>query len=241
MQKTHPGKGKPLYRMFNNIPHRYDLMNRMLTLRFDEVWRRKATRLILEGTPEKVMDLCTGTGDLAVRIASQSKKTTDITALDFSENMLDLARLKSERNKVDGRIKFIHGDAANLPFKDQTFDSIGIAFAFRNLTFKNALKDDALSEVYRVLRSGGRFIIVESSQPRSLVMKWIFRIYMKVMVDKIGGLISGHRSAYRYLAYSASHFYKADEVSDMLKEKGFTYVEYINLLGGFAAIHIATK
>lgn len=216
-------------------------MNRMLTLRFDEAWRRKATRLILEGNPRNVMDLCTGTGDLAVRIAKNSIENTNITALDFSENMLFLARIKSDRKQVREKINFVHADASKMPFKDQTFDSIGIAFAFRNLTFRNSLKDKALSEIFRVLRSGGRFIIVESSQPKYLFMRWIFRIYMKLVVGKIGGFLSGHRSAYHYLGYSASHFYSAEEVSVMLQETGFTYVEVIRLLGGFAAIHIATK
>ena len=239
--KNNPGEGRPLYRMFNSIPRRYDFMNRLLTLRFDEVWRKKACRLCLQGEPEAVMDLCTGTGDLAVRLAGKANEHTKITALDFSENMLEIAAEKATHRKLGDRIEFVYGDASEMPFHDETFDSIGIAFAFRNLTFKNPLGEKAVAEVYRVLRKGGRFVITESSQPRNSLMRWVFRNYLKLVVDKFGGRISGHRSAYHYLAHSALNYYHPEEVEQLLKNAGFPNVKSIPLMGGIASIHVATK
>ncbi|MBU2652372.1 MAG: ubiquinone/menaquinone biosynthesis methyltransferase [Bacteroidetes bacterium] len=239
--KRNPGEGRPLYRMFNSIPRRYDFMNRLLTLRFDEIWRKKATRFCLQDDPGAVMDLCTGTGDLAVRLAGKANKHTKITALDFSENMLEIAAEKAKNKKFGDRIEFVHGDASEMPFLDESFDSIGIAFAFRNLTFKNPLGEKAVAEVYRVLRNGGRFVITESSQPRNPLMIWVFRNYLKLVVDKFGGKLSGHQSAYHYLAHSALNYYHPKEVEQLLKNVGFSNVKSIPLMGGIAAIHVATK
>lgn len=236
-----PGKGKPLYSMFNRIPGRYDRMNRLLTLSFDERWRKEGAGLCLQDRPERVLDLCTGTGDLALRLARMSEKGTEVHALDFSENMLDLARMKAAKKDVLEKITFHHEDASAMSFPDDYFNSIGIAFAFRNLTFRNPLTGRALKEIYRVLQPGGRFVIMESSRPDSKFMNILFRIYMNIMVKHLGGMISGHKTAYNYLAYSAIHFHTNREIQDMLAGAGFSMIRSDPKLMGAAAVHIAVK
>lgn len=230
---------RPLYKMFNEVPQRYDLLNRFLTWRFDEIWRKKAAKKCIDNKPVKVLDLCTGTGDLAVRIAKLVNSKTEITGLDFSQPMLDVAKTKAEKASVE--VQFILGDAANLPFPDNHFDSIGIAFAFRNLTFHNPHMKKYLSEILRTLKKGKTFVIVETGQPQSRLVRALFHFYLKVMVSKAGGLISGHKGAYKYLAHSAINYFNNEELKSLLLDAGFSSIKHQNLLGGIAAIYVAIK
>ena len=231
---------RPLHKMFMAVPPSYDFLNRLLTLRMDEHWRRRAARLILEGNPLKVLDLCTGTGDLALHICKRSGPHTEVFALDYSAAMLDIARKKASKKRFKD-VQFLQGDAAAMPFKDDDLDAIGIAFAFRNLTFKNPDRDRFLAEILRVLKPGGRFVAVETSQPTNAVMRFLFRTYMRVITKPIGGLLSGHRGAYHYLAHSAIHYYQAPELKQILLAAGFSEVNYQHLLGGVAALWVCRK
>ncbi len=232
--------GRPLHQIFSTIPGRYDLINRLFTWRMDEVWRKRAAREICRPNPVRIMDLCTGTGDLAIHIAGNSRQDAAITGFDFSIPMLEIAKKKAIR-KGQQRIQFIHGDAANMPFPDQHFDAVGIAFAFRNLTYKNPDADRFLKEILRVLKTGGRFVIVESSQPENPLMRTLFRIYTNNMVCRVGGLISGNRRAYKYLSTSVINFYPPDEICKMLISAGFHEANFQRLMKGAAALHIAVK
>jgi demethylmenaquinone methyltransferase/2-methoxy-6-polyprenyl-1,4-benzoquinol methylase len=225
--------------MFSEVPRRYDLINRLFTLRFDEKWRRMASAECLRGNAARVLDLCTGTGDLAVRLAAGAGTRSMIFATDFSLPMLEVAQLKAARSGV--AIRFIAGDAAELPFRDDAFGVIGTAFAFRNLTYRNPGRDRYLSEILRILAPGGKFVIVESSQPRLRIYRLIVHFYMKAAVSFMGGLISGQPGAYRYLAHSAVNFFNPDELAGILRSAGFNRVEYHTLLGGVAAIHVGYK
>ncbi|MCK5465799.1 MAG: bifunctional demethylmenaquinone methyltransferase/2-methoxy-6-polyprenyl-1,4-benzoquinol methylase UbiE [Bacteroidales bacterium] len=231
---------RPLEKMFNEVPVRYDMLNRVITWRLDERWRKAAVRKCLEGEPSRVLDLCTGTGDLAIRLARQVNGQTKIQALDYSQPMLAVAREKADKASLSN-IEFIHGDAASLPLENEDLDVIGIAFAFRNLTYKNPDRERFLQEIYRVLKPHGKFVIVESSQPENRVMKSLFRIYLKVFVAGIGGWLSGHKGAYRYLAASARNFYEPSEIKQFLSDTGFSKVEYRPFLGGIAGLTVATK
>lgn len=231
---------RPLFRMFNEVPGRYDMMNRILTLGQDERWRKKATKLCLDEDPESVLDICTGTADLALRIAKMSKKPISITASDFSQPMLDVAAMKAQ--KLNGqKLDFVLADTADLPFDDNKFNVTTIGFAFRNLTFKNKFAEQYLAEILRTLKPGGIFIIAESSQPKNLILKFGFRIYLKVWVQWLGGLMSGHRKAYRYLAVSARDYYSPEEVGKLLEDNGFVEFNSKQMLGGSAAIYSARK
>jgi len=227
--------------MFSRVPHRYDLLNRFLTLGLDQRWRRKAAAVCLESNPERIMDLCSGTGDLAIELAKYAKPETEIIAADFCEPMLEVAKRKAARIGLEDRITFQVADAASLPFEYSCFDVVGIAFGFRNLTFKNPKSELYLEEIFRVISPGGRLVIVETSQPESSLLKKISGVYYSSVVKPAGNVISGQTGAYTYLAYSARNYFKPSNVQDMLKYIGFTSVEYRPIWRGIAGIHVASK
>jgi demethylmenaquinone methyltransferase/2-methoxy-6-polyprenyl-1,4-benzoquinol methylase len=232
---------QPLKRMFDTVHGRYDLLNRLLTLRFDERWRRRAAKVCLDGEPSRVLDLCCGTGDLALQLARQSDSGVEVVGLDFSPTMLREARKKGAQMHGTRAVHFLMGDASDMQFQSDSFDVVGIAFAFRNLTWRNRLQEEVLVEVLRVLRPGGRFVIVETSQPENRVLRAAFHRYMGVMVARVGGAVSRRKGAYRYLARSAQKFYDSDGVCVLLARAGFEGIEAEALLSGVAAIHVALK
>lgn len=231
----------PLKRMFDAVPRRYDLLNRVLTLGQDERWRRRAARRCLEDAPKRVLDLCCGTGDLTRLLALRAENATDIFGLDYSAEMLGLARAKLAAVKSAKPVRFVEGDAAAMKFPDGSFDAVGIAFAFRNLTWRNPLRERALGEVLRVLRPGGRFVIVETSQPTGRLLRAGFHAYLKMIAGPMGTVLSRHPSAYRYLAESARKFFASNEVNARLQSAGFEFVSVEPLLGGAAAVHVVRK
>jgi len=231
---------RPLFRMFNEVPGRYDIMNRVLTLGQDERWRKKAVKIALKEKPEKVLDICTGTADLALRIARDAEGQIEITASDFSQPMLDVAALKAEKQKGQ-EVDFVLADTADLPFEENHFDATTIGFAFRNLTYRNKFAKQYLAEIRRTLKPGGIFIIAESSQPSNPLLLFGFRIYLRIWVQGLGGLLSGHGKAYRYLAVSAKNYFNPHEVQDLLEKNGFDDFQEYPLLGGTAAIYTVRK
>ena len=186
------------------------------------------------------MDLCTGTGDLAMHIAGIAKSGTEITGFDYSRPMLDIAEQKAQQSGT-GKIRFVLGDAAKMVFTDDYFDAIGIAFAFRNLTYKNSDSEKFLAEIFRVLKPGGKFVIVESSQPANGLLRFLFHTYTKTMVYHLGSWISGNKTAYRYLANSVIDYFTPEEVTALLQKTGFSEIRHIPLMGGVAAIHVTIK
>ena len=233
-------EGRPLYKIFTAVPPSYDLINRIFTLRLDEKWRILAAQECLAGHPGKILDLCTGTGDLAIRLAKMSSGKQEIIGYDYSEPMLDLAKRKAIKRK-QANIRFLQGDAAAMPFTDGYFDTIGIAFAFRNLTFKNHDTPKFLAEIHRILKPGGKFVIVESSQPKWPWLRALFRFYTRYIVYPVGSLVSGNKGAYRYLSYSVIHYYKPEDICVLLKDYGFSEVTFKRLAGGISALHVAVK
>lgn len=231
---------RPLQKMFMDVPPSYDFLNRLLTFRMDEVWRKKAAFVILSGAPERVLDLCTGTGDLALRLQRNAGKETVVFALDYSEPMLNQARKKASKKNLSNE-NFFHGDAASMPFSDEYFDRVGIAFAFRNLTYKNPDTDKFLAEIVRVLKPGGLFVAVETSQPGNALWRSLYHFYLRYITAPLGGLISGHRGAYKYLSWSAINYYTSAELKMILLEAGFSSVEYKNFMGGVAGLWIGKK
>jgi len=226
--------------MFSQVPERYDFLNRLFTLGMDQRWRKLAVGICLDKDPRRIMDLCSGTGDLAIEIAKQASFTTEIISADFCAPMLELAKRKAAKLRLDKRINFQLADAANLPFEDGYFDAVGIGFGFRNLTFKNPRSELYLKEIRRVISSGGKLVIVETSQPDFIILKWLVHLYLRSIVAPVGKAISRHPGAYGYLAYSARNYYSPVEVRNLLRHFGFGSVEHITLWHGIAAIHIAT-
>ncbi len=233
------GGTRPLQGMFSGVPRRYDIINRLFTLRLDQRWRRAAARECLSGSPRRVLDLCAGTGDLAIRLSSKKDPGTFVAGADFAPPMLALARRKAAR--AGAAAPFVAGDASRLPFRDGSFDAVGIAFGFRNLTYRNPGRDRHLAEILRVLAPGGRLVIVESSRPRSRAIRLLSDLYVKLAVATLGGLLSGQRGAYRYLAHSAVNFFAPEELAGMLRAAGFSAVTWRPFMGGVAALHVAVK
>ena len=234
-------RNKPLHHMFTAVPHRYDLVNHIITWGLDKRWRWKAARECLTSQPSKVLDLCCGTGDLAVNLARLAENNVELTGIDYSQPMLEIATKKAEPLARERKISFVYGDADNLPFPDGYFGCVGISFAFRNLTYKNSLAWQHIAEVLRVLSPGGRYVIVESSQPKSKLVRMIFHWYLRWFVYRVGYFLSRNKGAYHYLAESASRFYTPEEVEEVLLKAGFRRVSYQSLFFGAAGIHVAVK
>jgi demethylmenaquinone methyltransferase / 2-methoxy-6-polyprenyl-1,4-benzoquinol methylase len=233
------GSKKPLYVIFTDIPPHYDLINRLITLGLDKGWRRKAAMECIAARPQKFLDLCCGTGDLAIDVAVLADYPIEVKGLGYSQPMLDIAASKAKQKGKT--IKFTQGDASKLPFPSGYFDCIGISFAFRNLTYKNPLAKDHLAEIVRVLKPGGKCVIVESSQPYSRFIRSCYHFYMRQYVYRVGAWLSKNKPAYRYLAESASNYFSPPEMKDFLINSGFKSVSYRPLFFGASGIYSATK
>jgi len=236
-----PNNSRPLYHIFTRIPGRYDLINHVITLGMDNGWRRQAALACLRDRPGRILDICCGTGDLAITIAQLAPYTPEITGADYSRPMLEIAAAKASSSTRGGNIRFVTADVARLPFAANHFDCVGISFAFRNLTYKNPLTQSYLNEILRVLKPGGKFAIVESSQPKSPFTRFLDHLYLRLWVFPCGYLLSGNRGAYRYLAESARHFYSAEEMQGFLLKSGFKQAAAKTLFFGAAAVYVAVK
>jgi demethylmenaquinone methyltransferase/2-methoxy-6-polyprenyl-1,4-benzoquinol methylase len=232
---------KSIRDIFNDIPPRYDLVNDIVTWGLDRRWRRLAARECISSQPEKVLDLCCGTGGLALNIARLAGNNVEITGLDFSRPMLEIAARKVEKAGHGNKILLQYGDAAGLPYPDSYFDVIGISFAFRNLTYQNPQSKQYLVEIQRALRPGGRLVIVETSQPRSGIVRWLFHLYLRSFVSFLGLLLSGNRGAYQYLVDSVSDYYTPAELRQLLSSAGLRDVVFRPLFPGVSGICIAIK
>jgi demethylmenaquinone methyltransferase/2-methoxy-6-polyprenyl-1,4-benzoquinol methylase len=241
MVNSLPSPKSPLHIMFTAVPPRYDLVNRIITLGMDKRWRRLAAQACLETKPKRILDIGCGTGDLTINIARLASKGTEIIGLDYSLPMLEKARQKAVKAGVNQKIRFIEGEASHLPFPNASFDVAAISFAFRNLTYKNPVASAHLAEVLRILKPGGRYVIMESSQPKNCFIRANFHFYVHIFVMPVGIILSGNKSAYRYLGDSMRHYFSPGEVKDMLLKAGFREVRYRPLFFGAAGIHVAFK
>lgn len=218
--------------MFGGIAGRYDLLNHLLSANTDKRWRRRVrNRLesVLADSGALVLDVACGTGDLAIEL--QRGSDARIIGTDFCRPMLDIAKSK------EPGIPFVEGDALSLSYPDSTFDAVSIAFGLRNLANFEA----GLCEFRRVLKPGGRLVILEFSSPVLPGFRGLFRIYFNKVLPRVGGLVSGERGAYEYLPDSVSKFPDQKGLSTMMEAAGFTEVEFTNLTGGIAAIHAGIR
>lgn len=231
--------GKPLQKMFNQVPEQYDQLNRLMTFRMDEIWRRRAVQEILREHPSRVMDLGTGTGDMAIHIAKKVPEV-QVTGYDFSAPMMEVAERKFQKFALRN-LDFVEGDAAEMPFEKHTFDVVGISFAFRNMTYRNKNTSLYLQEILRVLKPGGKMIAVESSQPKNRFIRFFFRFYLQRIVSGLGSKLGSNKGAYHYLAYSAINYYTPEELTALLQENGFGKVKHKQMFFGAAAITYVQK
>ncbi len=220
---------------YDGIFHCYDAANTFLTLGLDRRWRRAAARLALASRPERVLDVCCGTGSLSAELHRLSGGLAAVTGLDFNEAMLSMARAK------DPAITFLRGEADALPFPDGSFDTLTLSFAARNLNDggKGLLK--YLREFHRVLRPGGTFVNIETSQPGCRLIRGLFHAFVRLMTAVVRLLSPKNKAAYRFLAGTIETFHTPEELSKMLLAAGFSKAEARPLMFGAIAIHSAVK
>lgn len=226
-------KAKRVRRMFSEIAPRYDLLNRLLSFGADLRWRRRAVGLALERRPARILDLATGTGDLAL-LLKQTAPGAEVVGADFAPPMLELARKKARERGL--AVRFLEADALALPFPEGAFDAITIAFGFRNFADYRR----ALGELHRVLAPGGRLVILEFPPPPKGAFGLVYRVYFQRFLPLLGGLISGNFGAYRYLPESVEAFPPPEALKALMEEAGFS-VRYELLTFGVAAIHVGDK
>lgn len=228
-------KKKQVEQMFDTISTNYDGLNRVISFGIDVKWRKKVIEMVAAKNPSAVLDIATGTGDLAISLARTGAK--EIIGLDLSEGMLAVGRKKIAEEKLSGKIEMIQGDSEALPFEEDRFDAITVAFGVRN--FENLEK--GLSEIFRVLKPGGIFVILETSVPTRFPFKQGYHFYTKNLLPLIGKLFSKDKVAYSYLSESAAAFPYGEELNNILRKTGFIDVRHKPQTMGVATIYAASK
>ncbi|MBI3940996.1 MAG: bifunctional demethylmenaquinone methyltransferase/2-methoxy-6-polyprenyl-1,4-benzoquinol methylase UbiE [Acidobacteria bacterium] len=220
--------------MFASIAPRYDLLNHLLSFNIDRLWRRRLVGRLQGVRPSsRVLDVCTGTGDLAIQL---SRKCA-VVGVDFCQPMLVIARDKIRSRRLCDRIAITGGDALRLPFRGGSFDAVTVAFGVRNL--ENL--EQGLQEFARVLRSGGVLAILEFTRPAVPIFRELFQVYFNHWVPAVGRAISGREGPYRYLPDSVNGFPDQERLSTLLERCGFCEVRYDNFSAGIAALHLASR
>lgn len=229
-------KGEKIQQMFGAIAPRYDFLNRLLSFGIDRRWRTKAVRLLKYREGSRILDVATGTGDVALEIALRTPDSVRITGADFCQEMVDLGIVKVAASPYAGRIDLKVAPCEDLPFANETFDSITIAFGIRNVVDRKL----GLAEMWRVLRPGGRMIILEFSTPRSLLFRQLYYFYFRRLLPVVGGLFSRY-NAYKYLPDSVLEFPSQEEFSRMIADAGFRNIHLHELTFGIATIYVGEK
>jgi demethylmenaquinone methyltransferase / 2-methoxy-6-polyprenyl-1,4-benzoquinol methylase len=224
-------KRKKIAGMFNDISGRYDLLNHLLSFGIDRRWRRRLILRLLEGDPAKVLDVATGTGDLA--IAATRSTQAQITGVDISVGMMARGQTKVAAANLSPRIMFVEGAAEMLPFSDNTFDAVMVAFGVRNF----ADLPQGLNEFFRVLKPGGKVLILEFSMPENNLLGALYRFYFSKVLPRIGRIISGHPEAYSYLPDSVKQFPYGAAFLAYLSRAGFDQCTTTPLSGGIASLY----
>jgi demethylmenaquinone methyltransferase/2-methoxy-6-polyprenyl-1,4-benzoquinol methylase len=228
--------------MFATIAARYDLLNHLLSVNIDKRWRRRVAKTLYASLRSarpsfpgkaRILDVACGTGDLSFTLFETGEAR--IVGLDFCRPMLQLANSKA--SKLGFEVPLIEGDALSLPFGDSSFEAATIAFGLRNLT----TVETGFTELLRILKPGGRLIVLEFSKPTTPVLRSIFRLYFTRVLPLLGGLISGSKNAYRYLPESVSSFPDQNELASIMRRAGFEEVTFQNLSGGIAALHLGMR
>jgi len=232
---TNKGKKEQVTQMFDNVSKEYDFLNRVLTFGLDINWRKKVVGIVKKTNPKNILDIATGTGDLAINLAKI--KDAKITGLDISNGMLSIAKQKVKKKNLEDKIKLILGDSEKLPFSDNQFDAITVGYGVRN--FENL--DQGLQEIYRVLKPNGVFVVLETSQPTKFPMKQLFQFYSKYVIPTVGGLFSKDKKAYNYLPESAANFPYGKAFNNILLKNGFNSATDIPVTFGISTIYIAKK
>lgn len=234
-KESNLGKKQQVEQMFDTISENYDNLNRMISLGTDQGWRRNVLKMVSATNPESILDIATGTGDLAILLSKSNANR--IVGLDLSAGMLEVGKEKVKALGLSEKIEMIQGDSENLPFQDNTFDAITVAFGVRN--FENLEK--GLSEILRVLKPNGIFVILETSVPTKFPFKQGYNFYMKTFMPLMGKMFSKDQKAYEYLSESAKNFPYGEVLNGILRKVGFKNVKHDPQTMGVATIYSASK
>lgn len=229
------GKKEQVAEMFDNISARYDFLNHLLSLGIDKIWRKKAVKLLKDDQPKRILDVATGTGDFA--LASSKLNAEEIKGIDISEGMLEVGRKKVAKLGKDSEIDLLYGDSEDIPFEDNAFDAVTVAFGVRN--FENLEK--GLKEIKRVMRSGSKVVIIEFSKPKKFPIKQLYNFYFNRILPFIGKTISKDKAAYSYLPESVEAFPEGKDFEGILNKLGFEVLPTYPLFFGIASIYQARK
>ncbi len=229
------GKKEQVTQMFDKVSSNYDFLNRLLTFGIDISWRKKVVQMVVDQKAKIVLDIATGTGDLAIMLANTN--TDKVIGLDISPGMLEVGKKKVEQLNLTNKIEMVIGDSENLFYADNTFDAITVGFGVRN--FENLEK--GLSEIYRVLKPKGIFVVLETSQPSKFPVKQGFVFYSKYIIPAVGKVFSKDKSAYKYLPESAAAFPYGEEFNNILLKTGFNTSKVYPQTFGISTIYQAFK
>ena len=226
----------PIAAMFDRISPKYDALNHILSFNIDKVWRKKTAKIVSENQPKAILDLATGTADLAIAMAKHNPQA-HIIGLDISEKMLEIGKEKVKLQNLENQIELHHGDAASLPFEDARFDAVTVAFGVRN--FEDL--DKGLSEMHRVLKTNGQAVILEFSMPERFPVKQLYNFYFKHLLPNIGKWVSKDGNAYSYLPHSVEKFPKPSDFCNILGSFGLKNCQIKPLSFGIATLYVANK
>lgn len=228
-------KKEEVAEMFNKVSKRYDFLNHFLSVGIDRIWRRKAINMLKEIKPQRILDLASGTGDFAIEALRLNP--TEIIGMDISEGMLAVGREKMKKKGVDSIVSMRLGDSEDLPFEDNYFDALTVGFGVRN--YENLEK--GLSEMLRVVRPGGKLIVLEFSKPKKFPVKHYYAFHSKYIIPFFGKRISKDDKAYAYLPESIAAFPEGKDFTDILTKLGYQSVGSKLVSGGIATIYFGTK
>ena len=233
---SNKSKSEMVRGMFNDIAPTYDRLNHILSLDIDKLWRKRVVRIVRKLGAKHIMDMATGTGDLAIALAQKIEEST-IYGADFSSEMLAVAKQKIENLGLAERISLSECNAENIPLADETVDAATVAFGVRNFEHQR----EALTEMKRTIRKGGHLIVLEFSNPSCALVRWFYRLYSHYILPAIGRLVSKHATAYTYLPESIDQFASPEAFTALLKEVGFDNIVRKSQSLGIAHIYIAHK
>ena len=230
-------KKEKVREMFDHIAPSYDRLNHVLSMNVDKLWRRHALKEIVDGSAQRILDVACGTGDSTISIAKAAGEGSTVTGVDISEGMMALVEGKAQKAGVAERIGLEVADGEALPYGDGTFDRVTCAFGIRNFEHK----EKGLEEFRRVLKPGGRAVILELSLPQDRVARWAYDLYFSHLLPAVGGAVSGDRAAYRYLPASVHNFPSPKDFCRMMEEAGFTSVHVSRLTFGLCRMFTGTR
>ncbi|HTB52797.1 MAG TPA: bifunctional demethylmenaquinone methyltransferase/2-methoxy-6-polyprenyl-1,4-benzoquinol methylase UbiE [Ferruginibacter sp.] len=230
------GKRQQVAAMFDDIAVRYDFLNRFLSAGIDITWRKKALRELVSLQPKKILDVATGTADVAI-MASDILQPEKIIGIDISDGMLEIGRNKIAKLNLGNKIELLNGDSISIPFDDNSFDAVTVAFGVRNFEYL----ERGLNEIKRVLKPDGKLVVLEFGTPKSSIVKWGYNLYMKIVAPNMGKLFSKNADAYKYLDESIRKFPEGKNFIDILDKTGYTKTYYKPLSLGICSIYCGEK